>query len=410
MPKVKDDSDQREPATIRSRDGLIRRVSKKMAASPIANFAWKSRKVDRSSVAGVVLPETAFRRILVLERKRSERSGDPFLLVCLNVGALQGETGQVDPVVRDTVFSCLVSSLRETDIVGWHQDQEIAAALLTELGEASPQRIREVVVDKLEQSLRKCLPAEIRARIRIDVYFFPEESVEELPDHLREVLYPDLGPSRDRMPASRVKRVIDIIGSLAFLIAFSWLYLLIALAVKLTSRGPVLYRQRRLGQYGRPFEFLKFRSMYTNADSRLHEQYIQEFIRQGKSAAGDESGKPIFKLVQDPRVTPVGRILRKASLDELPQFFNVLKGEMSLVGPRPPIPYELKQYDVWHRRRILEVKPGITGLWQVYGRSRTTFDDMVRMDLHYARHWSLGMDLRLLALTPIAVLRGDGAM
>lgn len=381
-----------------------------MAASPITNFVWKTRRVDRSSVAGVVLPEQAFRRILILERKRSERSGDPFLLVCLHVRGLQGETGQVDPVVRDTVFSCLVSSLRETDIVGWHQDQEIAAALLTELGDASPERIRQVVMDKLEQGLRESLPAEVRAQIRLEVYFFPESSMEELPDDLREVLYPDLGPSRDRTLASRAKRAIDIIGSLTLLIGLCWLFALIALAIKLTSDGPVFFRQRRLGQYGRPFEFLKFRSMYTNTDSRVHEEYVQNYIKQGKSATADETGKPIFKLVQDPRVTPVGRFLRKASLDELPQFINVLKGDMSLVGPRPPIPYELRNYSLWHRRRILEVKPGITGVWQVYGRSRTTFDEMVRMDLHYARHWSLGMDLRLLALTPVAVLRGDGAM
>ncbi|HON01492.1 MAG TPA: sugar transferase, partial [Acidobacteriota bacterium] len=127
------------------------------------------------------------------------------------------------------------------------------------------------------------------------------------------------------------------------------------------------------------------------------------------NAAFGPDGKAIFKLVEDPRVTPLGRFLRKTSMDELPQLFNVLKGEMSLVGPRPPIPYEILRYDVWHRRRILEVKPGITGLWQVFGRSRTSFDDMVRLDLQYARNWSLWLDLKLLLLTPIAVFRGDGA-
>ncbi len=149
--------------------------------------------------------------------------------------------------------------------------------------------------------------------------------------------------------------------------------------------------------------------MYSHADSTIHEKYVEEFIKEGKSNGDGPGGRPIFKIVRDPRVTPIGRILRKTSLDELPQLFNVLRGDMSLVGPRPPIPYEIKQYSIWHRRRLLEVKPGITGLWQVYGRSRTTFDEMVRMDLYYARNWSLGMDLRLLAMTPVAVLRGDGA-
>jgi lipopolysaccharide/colanic/teichoic acid biosynthesis glycosyltransferase len=117
----------------------------------------------------------------------------------------------------------------------------------------------------------------------------------------------------------------------------------------------------------------------------------------------------IYKIVNDPRVTPIGRVLRRSSLDELPQFFNVLKGDMSLVGPRPPLPYEFERYSAWHRRRVLEVKPGLTGLWQVYGRSRTNFDEMVRLDLQYARQWSLWLDLKILLKTPVVVIFGTGA-
>lgn len=381
-----------------------------MATSPLTQFNWRSANAGiPADAAAYILQESAFRRILVLERKRSERSGDPFLLVCLDVHALQGETGQLDPVLRDTVFACLSASLRETDIVGWHREQEIAAAILTELGDAPPQRVCQVVTDKIRQGMEETVPAEIRRKIRVEVHFFPEESLQELPDHVRHVLYPDLGTDGDNGWSARAKRVIDVLGSLAAIIALAPVLLVIAALVKLTSKGPVLFRQQRLGQYGRPFQFLKFRSMYTNTDSSIHEKYIQEFIKEGKSNGNGAAGKPIFKIVKDPRVTPVGRFLRKTSLDELPQFFNVLLGDMSLVGPRPPIPYEIKQYDIWHRRRILEMKPGITGLWQVYGRSRTTFDEMVRMDLHYARHHSILLDLRLLVMTPIAVLRGDGA-
>jgi lipopolysaccharide/colanic/teichoic acid biosynthesis glycosyltransferase len=188
------------------------------------------------------------------------------------------------------------------------------------------------------------------------------------------------------------------------------LLLIIALAIKLTSRGPVLFRQVRLGQYGKKFTFLKFRSMYANNDHSIHEQYVKCFIA-GASGAGQTSGKQgkVYKLTADPRITPIGQFLRKTSLDELPQFFNVLKGEMSLVGPRPPVGYEFENYGLWHRQRLSSVKPGITGLWQVDGRSRVTFDEMVRLDIRYARSWSLWLDLKILVQTPRAVVSGIGA-
>jgi lipopolysaccharide/colanic/teichoic acid biosynthesis glycosyltransferase len=165
-----------------------------------------------------------------------------------------------------------------------------------------------------------------------------------------------------------------------------------------------------VGQYGKKFTFLKFRTMHAHNNSSIHEDYVRRFIS-GKvnSRISDRGQPPVYKLVHDPRVTRLGRFLRKTSLDELPQFINVLKGEMSLVGPRPPIPYECDVYDLWHRRRVLEAKPGITGLWQVNGRSKTTFDEMVRLDLRYARSWSLWLDLKILLKTPQAVLFGEGA-
>jgi lipopolysaccharide/colanic/teichoic acid biosynthesis glycosyltransferase len=145
--------------------------------------------------------------------------------------------------------------------------------------------------------------------------------------------------------------------------------------------------------------------MYLNSDSAIHQKYVTDFIK--SSDRLDKNG--VFKIVDDPRVTPVGRILRKTSLDELPQFWNVLRGDMSLVGPRPPLAYEVKQYKPWHYRRVVEAKPGITGLWQVTGRSRTTFDDMVRLDLRYARTCSVWTDVKILLATPRAVISGKGA-
>jgi lipopolysaccharide/colanic/teichoic acid biosynthesis glycosyltransferase len=185
---------------------------------------------------------------------------------------------------------------------------------------------------------------------------------------------------------------------------------LISAAIKATSEGPVLFRQRRVGQYGQHFTFLKFRSMHANNDHSVHKEFITQFIT--SRAQGERSptnGDKIYKLPNDKRVTRVGRFLRKTSLDELPQFFNVLIGDMSLVGPRPPIPYELAAYQTWHRRRVLEVKPGITGLWQVTGRSRVKFDEMVRLDLRYATSWSPWLDLKILLRTPLAVVKGTGA-
>jgi lipopolysaccharide/colanic/teichoic acid biosynthesis glycosyltransferase len=206
-----------------------------------------------------------------------------------------------------------------------------------------------------------------------------------------------------------VKRSIDILGSSLLLLILSPIFAAIALAIKLTSKGPIIFEQERLGQFGKKFKCLKFRTMYTNNDPKIHREYVQSFIA-GQSKTPTTKNEPVvYKLTNDPRVTPVGRFLRKTSLDEFPQFWNVLRGEMSLVGPRPPVPYEFEMYDYWHRRRVLELKPGVTGLWQVNGRSRTCFDDMVRLDLRYSQTWSIWLDLKILLATPYAVVAGDGA-
>src|SRR5208282_1065338 len=223
-------------------------------------------------------------------------------------------------------------------------------------------------------------------------------------------LYPDL-TRRDnaRKLFCAVKRIMDTVGSALALLVFSPLLLVIALAIKLTSNGPVFFRQKRVGQYGEQFVFLKFRSMYVNNDASAHKAYVKTLIAGSAQNHSNGDGKVVYKLTKDPRITRVGALLRRTSLDELPQFINVLKGEMSLVGPRPAIAYEVEAYDIWHRRRVLEAKPGITGLWQVNGRSRIKFDDMVRLDLRYAKTWSPWMDLKILMRTPAAVVFGDGA-
>jgi lipopolysaccharide/colanic/teichoic acid biosynthesis glycosyltransferase len=196
---------------------------------------------------------------------------------------------------------------------------------------------------------------------------------------------------------------------LGALIILAPLIACIAVIIKLTSPGPVLFRQQRIGYCGKPFTFFKFRSMYASNDPRIHRDYVRHLIAGRNSTDAPSGAKQVYKITKDPRITPIGRLLRRTSLDEVPQFLNVLKGDMSLVGPRPPIPYECECYDLWHRSRLIAVKPGLTGLWQVNGRSRTTFDDMVRLDLRYARSWSPALDFKILMQTPAAVLSGEGA-
>jgi lipopolysaccharide/colanic/teichoic acid biosynthesis glycosyltransferase len=184
-------------------------------------------------------------------------------------------------------------------------------------------------------------------------------------------------------------------------------FAIVAAFVKFTSPGPVFFPQERIGEGGKPFRMIKFRSMCQGNDPAIHEAYVKWFIE--SSGQHERKDDEVFKLTKDPRVTRVGHFIRRTSLDELPQFWNVLRGEMSLVGPRPPLPFEVENYQPWHRRRVLEAKPGITGLWQVHGRSRTTFDEMVRMDLRYAKAPSLWTDIKILAATPKAVISGKGA-
>ncbi|MEI6727098.1 MAG: exopolysaccharide biosynthesis polyprenyl glycosylphosphotransferase, partial [Actinomycetes bacterium] len=208
-----------------------------------------------------------------------------------------------------------------------------------------------------------------------------------------------------------VKRAFDIIASAGALLVLSPLMLAIALAVKLTSRGPVFHAQERIGLDGRPFKFYKFRSMRNGSDTSHHCEYMLALINgeaETRTQCIEGEEEEVFKLIDDPRVTNVGRLLRRYSLDELPQFWNVLIGDMSLVGPRPPLPYEVAAYQPWHRRR-LEVKPGITGVWQVDGRSRVSFDDMVFQDILYDCSRDALVDASLCLRTVPAALLGHGA-
>jgi len=359
----------------------------------------------------VLAEEIHFLQALSRERKRTERSGQHFLLMLLEAAEVFGER-EPDGQMVSAVTAALAGTIRETDLLGWYRQDRTLGVIFTEVNAAEVASAVEALNAKVEEALRKRLEAEEIERIQISFHLFPEPSDGDgWRASENSVLYPEMSKRNGgRKLALLTKRLVDLGGSSVALLVFSPLFAVIAAAVKLTSKGPILYRQMRIGQYGRRFTFLKFRSMYANSSAAVHQEYVKGLIQgKGKANRAGEAGAPVYKIRHDPRVTPLGRWLRKTSLDELPQFLNVLKGEMSLVGPRPPIPYELDAYDAWHRRRLLEAKPGVTGLWQVSGRSRTTFDEMVRLDLRYAKAWSLWLDLRILAQTPRAVLSGEGA-
>jgi exopolysaccharide biosynthesis polyprenyl glycosylphosphotransferase len=206
----------------------------------------------------------------------------------------------------------------------------------------------------------------------------------------------------------RLKRALDVLLAGLALAVVSPVFLLFAILIKRSSPGPVFFVQERLGRDGRPFKFYKFRSMVHNSDDTIHRQFAAMFIAGDESGcAASNSGEKVFKLKRDPRITPIGAFLRRTSLDELPQLINIVKGEMSLVGPRPPIAYEIENYQPWHMERLKAV-PGLTGLWQVSGRSSVSFDEMVRLDIRYINEWSFTRDLAIIAKTIPVVLRGTG--
>ncbi len=361
-----------------------------------------------------VLQEELFKRMIAVERKRTERSAKPFLLMLLETGEHQAE--EKNGVVLAKVISALSTATRETDVIGWHKNHSCVGVMFTQLVIVDQKSLLSAMLSRVGSILRDSLSFEQFNQINISFHFFPDkwdQDIWQRPSN--PTLYPDL-PRGDKLGKlfSVTKRIMDIGGSLLLLTLFSPLLLVVAATVKASSKGPILYRQQRVGQYGKPFTFLKFRSMYTDNDATVHKDYVMQLIagraeRHPTNGNGNGNGAGVYKLTNDKRITSVGAFLRRTSLDELPQLLNVLTGEMSLVGPRPAIPYEVAAYQTWHRRRVLEVKPGITGLWQVNGRGLVEFDDMVRLDLRYARDWSPWLDLKILLRTPRAVIVGAGA-
>ncbi len=333
-----------------------------------------------------------------------------FVLMLLDSDSLV-RIGNADTLL-ETVLRALSRSTRETDVKGWYKGGAVIGVIFTDIGTTDGRTVAEALLTRVTKALSGVLAIEQIDKIKISFHVFPESrDANGAKNPSDRMLYPELEPELDPKRLSRVmKRSVDIAGSLVALFCFAPVFAAVALAVKLTSKGKVLFRQERVGQHGNRFTFLKFRSMCSDNDPAIHEEFVKGLISGVNASEEALPGEPgVYKLMKDPRVTTVGRFLRRTSLDELPQFINVLRGEMSLVGPRPPVPYEFDCYALWHQRRLLAVKPGITGLWQIGGRSSMKFDDMVRLDLTYAQMWSVWLDIKILLRTPRAVVSGSGA-
>ncbi len=352
--------------------------------------------------------EQSFKQAVTRERKRADRSGRAMVLL---LGSLPGRLGVQGTADSTHVAKALSVVASDVDILGWFEPSSVIGLIVPEI---NPTDLA-CTCDRLEGKVRSAIVlqgnAELAQHLSITMHVYPDPNMsnEKHVSPLDPLLHPELSPHRPAIANFQtIKRGIDIVFSALLLGVLLPMFALIAVLVKLSSPGPVLFKQMRVGHLMKPFTMYKFRTMYVTADHQAHHDYVSWFITASDQVQAEE--KPVvFKLTNDSRITPLGRFLRRTSLDELPQLWNVLISDMSLVGPRPPVPYELQQYKPWHRGRLLEAKPGMTGLWQVVGRSRTTFDEMVRLDLRYARTMSLWSDIKILLATPVAMITGKGA-
>jgi lipopolysaccharide/colanic/teichoic acid biosynthesis glycosyltransferase len=353
--------------------------------SPVA--PKPSRRVARPLQ---VVDAELFKMAIAREQKRVDRSDKAFAVLTVEL-----TDGRADELMNEAA-DALAAATRAGDVIGWLRPGEALGVLMSDMSELNFAQTS-AVETRVGRQLAALLgvPGFRLLSVRLHVH-----------SSKRRTQQPAWVPQPRFRLHDTLKRLLDLGGSAALMIMLSPLFLLIAAAIKLSSKGPVLFRQERVGQGMAQFTMLKFRTMRPDVGDAVHQAYVAQFIK-GRAASPNVSG--VFKLTNDPRITPIGRILRKTSLDELPQLWNVFRGDMSLVGPRPALQYEVEHYQSWHRRRLLDAKPGITGLWQVKGRSRTTFDDMVRLDLRYARTSSFTMDLKILLETVSAVNTGRGA-
>jgi lipopolysaccharide/colanic/teichoic acid biosynthesis glycosyltransferase len=364
--------------------------------------------VSTISTSYALVDQGCFRETITRERKRSERSGRAMVLLVISVRANTCK----DPVAGLDAVAKAVSSIKcDMGTLGWFESGRSIGLLIPEVSSADSISVCNRLTAECREAVSRECDEDHPSWVSIKLCLYPIQIKEDecVTDLMNPFLYPELSTNRKaEVGFQALKRGIDIVLSLCLLFLLSPLFLVLAGLVKLSSPGPIYFHQVRVGYRMKPFTMYKFRSMYVDSEHQAHHSYISWFIASSDQAK-HETSTTVFKLTNDDRITRIGHLLRRTSLDELPQLWNVLRGDMSLVGPRPALPYEVQQYKPWHRERVLEAKPGITGLWQVVGRSRTTFDEMVRLDLQYARTMSLWTDVKILLATPAAVITGKGA-
>lgn len=326
------------------------------------------------------------------ERRRSERTKDP-----LSLAVFRYDSGNINELAAaDRLAQHLHRIKRDIDVVGYIDVGTIGVILLDTNAEGAQRFLL-----RLSTRLNGL-------RFLGTTFTFPDNIFDRLLSGV-DACSPAQSIFFDRTNGclqAIAKRLIDIVIASTVLVLCAPLMLATAIAVAMTSPGPAIFRQTRLGKDGTPLVMNKFRSMYQDADERIHRDHVAKLIGDAPDGEDEANDKKTWqKLDNDPRITPIGRIIRNLKIDELPQLFNVLKGDLSLVGPRPPIPYEVAFYQAWHLGRILAVKPGITGFWQIESGGNVTFDDMVRMDLQYVANASILLDLKILYRTAAVVVR-----
>jgi lipopolysaccharide/colanic/teichoic acid biosynthesis glycosyltransferase len=347
-----------------------------------------------------VYSEVEFNKILRRERAKADRSDLYFSIVVFNFSTLNIKEANIYKFIR-----LLKNRVRDIDVIGWLEEKALGVLLY-----ATTRKEAEAFIATIKEAIYSYLLIP-----QYHIYAYPDDFFNDFNQHEPQkptnrtenkashaILLKTNSPSSHADVKSIVenklvksipywKRFLDLVISLAVIILSSPLLILITLYIKIVSPGPVIFKQQRVGYKGKIFTFYKFRTMKVNNDASNHQSYVKSLIN---------SEKPMEKLDhgKDPRIIPGGKILRKTSLDELPQLFNVLKGDMSLIGPRPCIIYEAREFDRWHKQRF-DVLPGLTGLWQVSGKNRLTFKQMIRLDILYGKRMSLLTDLKIFILT-----------
>jgi lipopolysaccharide/colanic/teichoic acid biosynthesis glycosyltransferase len=370
--------------------------------------------------------------ILEREKARADRNAHQFSFIIFN---LNNKTAGGSSFQASSLTNILVNRIRWTDEAGWF-DNKCLCVVLPDTSNIGARKFADSVLQML--SAKSDTPD-------YTIYTYPSESFPGGNGHSKQLRFKDICPQWERgtledystladndepdrdsidkkvlmddtalgditleaesnlpffQPGPIWKRAFDILGSIAALIILSPLFVFVSLLIKAVSKGPVFFKQQRIGYKGKPFIMLKFRTMKVNADAAEHKEYVTKLINGAKNGDAD---KPMTKLSSHRERIRFGRILRKMCIDELPQLFNVLRGDMSLVGPRPALSYEVEEYLSWHYDRFNAI-PGMTGLWQVSGKNRLSFNEMVRLDIRYSRELSFGLDVKILLKTPFAII------